>query len=307
MILLEKGNRILQETVNQVINRDPDETPTQNPLDVRLHDFDDESYRVEVRQGEETKLKISMRSPIYHDIEEFGGKAALEKEYPGMLSDPASDYHVAIDVDLTKLPEEEEKRDELVKKLACLKGTLNGGMYRWYFEALNNDTIMEKKAAKHDCGGGCEVYFFPRPDRVVVVFGLDFKNEQDTELAKIFLQEFADTRRKITSAPPTSFDLEGPSELKEGGFSTDGKSGGFISFAILKSHLGDDKKMDHLIHCLASFRSFFQYHLKMSKSHFHSRMRKRTQSLLKVLNRAKVTDPKVEKKKKTASGKTFNR
>ena len=40
------------------------------------------------------------------------------------------------------------------------------------------------------------------------------------------------------------------------------------------------------------------------QAYMHSRMRKRTESLLQVLNRAK---PETEKKKITASGRTFTR
>lgn len=39
---------------------------------------------------------------------------------------------------------------------------------------------------------------------------------------------------------------------------------------------------------LQSFRTYLQYHIKCAKSYFHSRMRKRCNDLLKVLNRAKV-------------------
>jgi actin related protein 2/3 complex subunit 2 len=50
---------------------------------------------------------------------------------------------------------------------------------------------------------------------------------------------------------------------------------------------------------------FFRYHIKASKTHFHTKMRKRVIELQKVLNRAKEDAPK--KEKKTAGGKTFRR
>jgi len=77
-----------------------------------------------------------------------------------------------------------------------------------------------------------------------------------------------------------------------------------MTFAILKSHL-EKNKQEAVIAVLQTFRTYLQYHIKCSKSYFHSRMRKRVVELLKVLNRAKVPDMK--KEKKTAGGKTFKR
>jgi len=77
-----------------------------------------------------------------------------------------------------------------------------------------------------------------------------------------------------------------------------------MSFAILKSHL-EKGKQEVVVSVLQTFRTYMQYHIKMAKSHFHSKMRKRVVELIKVLNRAKVPDMK--KEKKTAAGKTFKR
>jgi len=59
-----------------------------------------------------------------------------------------------------------------------------------------------------------------------------------------------------------------------------------------------DKTIDMII----QFRNYLHYHIKCSKSHMHTRMRNRVDSLLKVLNRAKQELPK---QKTTISGRTF--
>ena len=78
-----------------------------------------------------------------------------------------------------------------------------------------------------------------------------------------------------------------------------------MAFPVLKSHVTDAKR-EKIVKVLQTFRTFLQYHIKMSKSNFHSRMRARVVSLVKVLNRAKVESPDKDDKK-TASGKTFKR
>lgn len=78
-----------------------------------------------------------------------------------------------------------------------------------------------------------------------------------------------------------------------------------MSFPVLMSHVKDGNR-EKGIKVLQTFRTFLQYHIKMAKSNFHSRMRARVVSLIKVLNRAKVDVPDKDDKK-TASGRTFKR
>jgi len=153
---------------------------------------------------------------------------------------------------------------------------------------------------------------------VVTVFGLDFKEKVDRAVAKVFMQEFVDSRKALGFAPPIAWvqeqagpDRKGvtpPSELKAFGI-TEPQFGylGFISFAILKEHVSKEETLTRVIDVLQGFRNYLQYHIKCSKSFFHSRMRGRCRELLKVLNRAKQVDPDGEKVKKTITGRTFTR
>jgi len=142
----------------------------------------------------------------------------------------------------------------------------------------------------------------------LLFFGLDFKEKVDRAVAKVFMQEFVDSRKTIGFAPPIAWGVNPPSELKAFGI-TDPQPGylGFISFAILKDHVAKEETLTRVIEVLQGFRNYLQYHIKCSKSFFHSRMRARVKELLKVLNRAKQVDPDGEKTKKTITGRTFTR
>jgi len=155
------------------------------------------------------------------------------------------------------------------------------------------------------------VYFVcdEKVERVTTIFGVDFNEKVDKVLAKVFMQEFVDSRRSLGFAPPVSWTVAPPNELAKWGITEPTGNLGFISFSILKDHVKTPQKIDQIVAVLQSFRNYIQYHIKCSKSYFHSRMRARCAALLKVLNRAKVEDPEQDKTKgkKTISGKTFRR
>lgn len=298
MILLEPGNRILEETVSSQIMPEDPEAKREN-IDVRLCDFDDVSYRVQVEKDNMDVMKLSMNLPCFHQIDEKGGKAAVAKYYPEF----AGEAEVGFDITLHIKLDDVKDKEKTVKKLALMKSNITGGVFDHFFSALLDGKPVEK-GFKFDLRGDTTVYFCPRDDRVTVIFSVDFTEHVDKTVAKVFLQEFVDARKKIGRAPPCAWGPSAPNELSEFGVSGEGQQLGYISFAIMKSHLEKGKK-EVVIGVLQTFRTFLQYHIKCSKSHFHSRMRNRVRELLKVLNRAKVEDQK--KEKKTAGGKTFKR
>lgn len=125
------------------------------------------------------------------------------------------------------------------------------------------------------------------------------------------MQEFVDAKKKIGKAPPVSFSAVPPREMQEQLDITDATCNlGYISFAVLKPHVADPKKRFAVQSLLLDFRTYMQYHIKCSKSYFHSRMRARCVALLKVLSRAHVTSGEDGHKgtvKRTAGGKVFTR
>jgi len=305
MILLERGNRILGETVSSKINHDSEEKL--EAFDVRLCDFDDVQYRVLIDAEQKNILTVAMKFPCYTYIEKNGAKDAFENAYKSMISPkPLTGFDLTIQVDLESLKDQKQK-DEVVEKISCFKANVLGGVFDYYFSALLKGASLTDPF-KFDLRSDTTVFFFPKADRVTIVFGIDFKEKVDKAIAKIFMQEFVEARRAQQAAPPVQWGVNPPLELAHFKITEPTGNLGYISFAVLKSHLDSGKK-DRVINVLQCFRNYLQYHIKCSKSHFHARMRARVVSLLAVLNRAKVdADERVDKKQKTTmSGKTFNK
>jgi len=307
MILLERGNRILGETVSAKINYDNPEEKLE-PIDVKLCDFDDVSYRVLIEDSARNIMQVSMSLPCYKDIETLGAKDAYEKVYGSFVSTPLNGYDVTVKINLDELKEQKAK-DELVERLSCLKANVLSGVFDHFFSAvLAGKSLTDPFRFK--LRSDTEIFLFPKPDRVTVIFGFDFREKVDRAIAKIFMQEFIEAKRALGAAPPCNWyeSKNPPVELAHYKITEPTQNLGFISFAVQKSNLDSNKK-DRVIAVLQVFRNYLQYHIKCSKSYFHARMRARVVTLLTVLNRAKYSEEEKlsQSQKKTAQGRTFNR
>jgi len=148
-------------------------------------------------------------------------------------------------------------------------------------------------------------YIKPEGDRVIVIFDIFFKDQDDIVFSKIFLQEFQDARRTIQNAPAVTFSQkEPPLELKGVKGTHSGESHGFVSFVLFQGHTSPKCRVK-VIDLIQTFRDYLHYHIKCSKAYMHTMMRNRVDSLLQILNRAKP-EP-VDSAKRTITGKTFKR
>lgn len=307
MILLEPMNRIIQETIQAQLELAPEGEEKRDPIDVRLCDFDDVSYRIQIEAENRDVLLLSMASPCLSQIMEKGADDQLKEIYGDWVVDPIGGMNVTLSVDLTTV---KGKEKEIADKLAMLKPNVCGGVFHFYTKNLKNDT-GDTEPFQFQLRGDTTVYVFPAKDRVVFIYSMHFDDLAENCIGKVFMQEFVDAKKKIGKAPPVNFSKEPPRELQEKLDIKDANCNlGYISFAILKPHCADERLRNRVCELLQTFRTYTQYHIKCSKSYFHSRMRARAVELLKVLARARIEegdDQSKEKVKRTAGGKVFKR
>lgn len=114
-----------------------------------------------------------------------------------------------------------------------MKTILLGGIFDQYFTDLEagKTSAPFKFALRSDT----IVYLFPSNERVVVIFAIDFIEATDNVIAKIFLQEFVETRRRLGAAPPVSFMKEPPQELAHYNITESDNKLGYVSFGKKES------------------------------------------------------------------------
>eukprot|EP00823_Brevimastigomonas_motovehiculus_P001277 TRINITY_DN11788_c0_g1_i1.p1 TRINITY_DN11788_c0_g1~~TRINITY_DN11788_c0_g1_i1.p1 ORF type:complete len:320 (+),score=100.00 TRINITY_DN11788_c0_g1_i1:39-998(+) len=302
-ILLPKQNNILAEVVASKIKRDA--TEKLEPYDCRLYDQDDVSYRIQCEEKAPNLMVVSMKFPVYAKIKDVGAEEAFKRIYGSLATTPQEGFDLALQVDLeSKDIVEEKAKDDLIQKIASFKLNVLGGLFDYFLTPVLKG-LKAPAPFSFDLRPDTTIYFCPKNDRCVIVYQMNFSERVDKAIARVFMQEFKESQRSVQGSPPVMWGPTAPQEVVDNFKNANLNNNlGFISFAVLKSHLEKDKK-DKAIPVMASFRTYMQYHIKCSKSYFHSRMRARVMSLLTVLNRAKVEQEGVAKK--TMSGKTFTR
>ena len=171
----------------------------------------------------------------------------LQREYGPYIVQPEQGYDFSVQVDLESLPESQEERDDLIKRISLLK---RNAMAAPFEQAFDEFQALQAEAAKYTSesapagvkeGGQVRaihyreeeaIYIKASHDRVTVIFSTIFREETDRIYGKVFLQEFVDARRRaIQNAPQVLFRNEPPLELQgQPGLSTDKGSVGYITF-----------------------------------------------------------------------------
>ncbi|KAF2756671.1 actin-related protein-like protein 2/3 complex subunit 2 [Pseudovirgaria hyperparasitica] len=288
-------------------------------IDQIVSDFDNVTFHISTPETK-TKILISIRVKCFPELVQYGAQAVLEREYGPYIVSPESGYDFSVQVDLEALPESQEEKDDLIRRISLLK---RNAMAAPFEQAFDEFKALQEEASKYTSeqapqgvqeGGEVRAIHYREAeaifvkashDRVTVIFSTIFSDETDRIFGKVFLQEFVDARRRaIQNAPQVLFRNDPPLELQGvPGIDASGSAKiGYITFVLFPRHLADQRREDVISH-IQTFRDYFHYHIKASKAYIHSRMRRRTADFLQVLRRARPEAE--EKERKTASGRTF--
>lgn len=312
MILLQSPCRyLLQVLSSRVQNLDKGVE-----LDCQCVEFDDVRYHIQatVKNPNLLLLSLSLPAPPPETVF-FGGLPqgaieAIKAAYGAVLQilDPPRDgFNLTVKLNLSKLPPDEEHKQALLVKIASIREVVQGAPLRAILKQLVS------RGAKSDLNQIVPLvhrpnesfFVIPRRDKVNVIFPMRFKDSIDTVLATSFLQEFVEARRSagLNNAPPCLWSSSPPQELEGAPNEALSANAGFVSFVIFPRHV-DGRKLDRAVWSLSTFHAFVSYHVKSSEGFTHTRMRRRVESLIEALDRAK---PDSENAKNTDQNRSFKR
>jgi len=300
MILLDYHNKIIEDILLERFavadgKYDPLEPPTV------IADFDGVTFSLGTDPNARHLITVSMSMKGFSDLNKYGVSEIMKKVYGANLVAPESGYDVSVQVDLTKKPADVAK---FVRDVALLKRhVLAAPFYKVFADVEAKKPAGELIEIRYRDDEA--IYIKQETDRVIVIFTIMFKDQDDVVFAKVFLQEYQDARKTMSNAPSVMFSQkEPPLELKGVRNLKVQQGQGFVSFVLFAPHISGNKK-EKSIDNIQTFRNYLHYHIKCSKAFMHTRMRNRVKTFLQVLNRAK-SDPE-SSEKKTITGKTFRR
>ncbi|XP_021300164.1 actin-related protein 2/3 complex subunit 2A isoform X4 [Herrania umbratica] len=313
MILLQSHSRFLLQTLlNRVQNLEKSVE-----LDYHWVEFDDVRYHVQVSMKNPHILLLSVSLPtppretFFLGGLPFGAIEAIKSAYGvivQILDPPRDGFNLTLKLNLSKLSPDEEYRHALLVKVASVREVVLGAPLRVILKYLASRTIAPDIDRLVALVHRPNESFFLLPqqaEKVTAVFPMRFKDSIDTVLATSFLQEFVESRRTagLHNAPPCLWSHSPPLELKGATDDALSANAGFVTFVIFPRHV-EGKKLDRTVWNLSTFHAYVNYHVKCSEGFMHTRMRRRVESLIQALNRAK---PDQEKTKKAAHTRSFKR
>ncbi|KAH9747030.1 actin-related protein 2/3 complex subunit 2A [Citrus sinensis] len=312
MLLLQSHSRFLLEALlNRVQNVDK-----ATEVDYHWVEFDDVRYHVQVTMKNPHIVLLSVSLPvpppetIFIGGLPFGAIEAIKAAYGNVvqiLDPPRDGFNLTLKLNLSKLPPNEENKHALLVKIASVREVVLGAPLRVVLKHLASKTVAsdidQLLALVHRPKES--FFLIPQAEKVTVVFPMRFNDSIDTVLATSFLQEFVEARRTagLNNAPLCMWSSSPPLELKGVPSETLSANAGFVTFVIFPRHV-EGKKLDRTVWNLSTFHAYVSYHVKCSEGFMHTRMRRRVESMIRTLDRAK---PDAEKLKKSTSNKSFKR
>ncbi|KAJ6792371.1 putative actin-related protein 2/3 complex subunit 2A [Iris pallida] len=309
MILLQSPSRFVLQTLQNRVNS------THRGIDLDCHsvEFDDVRYHIQfsMKSPEVMLLSVSLPVPppeaVFVDGLPIGALEAVKAVYGQVVQilDPPKDgFNLTMKLNLSKLPPDEDKRHIELIKIASVRDVVLGAPLRMILKNLALKTVPpavdDLVALVHRPRES--FFLLPEVDKVTVVYPMRFKDSIDTILAISFLQEFVEARRTpgLNNAPLCTWSPSPPMELEGAPAEALDANAGFVTFVIFPRHV-EGRRLDRTAWSLSTFHAYVSYHVKCSEGFMHTRMRRRVESLIQALDRAK---PDAEKSKE---GNSFKR
>ncbi|KMZ63416.1 Actin-related protein 2/3 complex subunit 2A, partial [Zostera marina] len=287
MILLQPSSRFLLQILESRAIKGSEKGLD---LDCQSVEFDDVRYHIQFSVKHPQFMMISMSLPmpppetIFLDGLPFGAMEALKAAYGSlvqMLDPPKDGYNLTMKLNLSKLPSDEAKRQDVFLKIASVREVVLGAPLRIILKHLATRTVAPDMdpivALVHRPNES--FFLIPQVDKVTIVYPMRFKDSIDIILATSFLQEFVEARRSpgLNNAPTCTWSMSPPPELNGISPHALDANAGFVTFVIIPRHV-DARKLEKTVWCLSTFHAYVSYHC--SEGFMHTRMRRRVESLI---------------------------
>ena len=261
---------------------------------------------------------MGFSAPDFDKIMEYGGKDFLSKEYKDFqykqkynINNKTFDLGIRVNLEKFKkafekkskkmTDEEKEKFDEerkpireeldkfakeTAEKLSCFRIKI----YSYVLEKMLQDVKDGKKDIKplvFHLNEKNLVHVIPLKDNVELVYGVDFIQQTDQSLAKVFLQELKEAKNHVKNCVPVNVYVE-TDEVPKNIIEIDHPkkySNGLVVFNLFVNKFDTIKKF---LNYFVTFREYIQFHIHSIKTFLHIRMNRKGKELMGKLDGCRI-------------------
>ena len=261
---------------------------------------------------------MGFSAPDFDKIMEYGGKDFLSKEYKDFqykqkynINNMTFDLGIRVNLEKFKkafekkskkmTDEEKEKFDEerkpireeldkfakeTAEKLSCFRIKI----YSYVLEKMLQDVKDGKKDIKplvFHLNEKNLVHVIPLKDNVELVYGVDFIQQTDQSLAKVFLQELKEAKNHVKNCVPVNVYVE-TDEVPKNIIEIDHPkkySNGLVVFNLFVNKFDTIKKF---LNYFVTFREYIQFHIHSIKTFLHIRMNRKGKELMGKLDGCRI-------------------
>ena len=249
-------------------------------ISMKIADFDGTLYMIGGLT--ESIIGFTLVSEEVKSIGDAGGYEALDQHLQGFQTARTSSNEYSVIIDKSQLPVVKQQRDiavhEIADKLSIIRTVfLSGPFFTALATAKSGASLPIKQIniRKNE-----KLWIMSGDGRAAFIFQIIYKDSNDTSLAKIFLQEFQDSKKTINNAPVISFGPAPPDSISQFRPKAEGL---YLSLTLLRDQISNPVEQAKW---LSGFRQYLSYHIHSCKTYLHMRMRKRTDLLHNALKQA---------------------
>ncbi|XP_075655653.1 actin-related protein 2/3 complex subunit 2B isoform X1 [Castanea sativa] len=274
-----------------------------------LYEFGAVEYHIQSSASDPHQAYLSISTPLLTQdaLQSHGLSQYTRETVKGVSSDaaeivePAKEgYQLTLRLNFDKIPSGKDSV-KVITEISAVQAVLLSSQLREMLQNVNSQVTFQGmykpiKLVYHPR----EPFFVVRqPQKIIAVFPMRFKENSDVIIATAFFQELMDvgSSKEWAKAPPCTWSPIPPPELRGELIEDLSTNGGFVSFDILPRHV-EGKRLDKTVWSLLNFYAYVKYHVKCTRGFIQRRMRKRLESLVKVLQKASSEEEEQQQIKK---------
>ncbi|KFK31051.1 hypothetical protein AALP_AA6G062000 [Arabis alpina] len=295
MAYLERSSPTLKETLLKIYRA---EKPIE--IDQQFYEFGSIQYHIKCSVSDPNIVYVSTSTLLETQgtltLKEFSSHTyeMIENIAVGVIDivdPPRLGFQLTLRLHLDNIPRGKEAI-KIITRISEIQALMLSSQLKEMLRFLNfQDDSQTNRPIRIVYHPSQPFYVFKQLKKITAVFPMNFKDNLDVVIAMSFFQELVEvgSQKEMGKAPQCNWSPIPPLQLRGEPVQDLTTNSGFVSFDITSRHV-EGKRLDKTVWNLLNFYAYVKYHIKCSRGYIQRRMRKRMDSLVKLLNNTSLEE-----------------